>query len=115
MSSNILSLDSELTPTTSMQVRLVQDAILSASVLTSVLSISLVKNPTDVGSERPCPGGIAIADRPSLKLFESEIRTRSPFVIFIIRTLMIPEEVSNENSDMSSNSIANQYLNEKVR
>ena len=73
-----------------------------------MLSISVVKNPMEVGSERPCPGGIAMADRPSLKLFESEIRTSLPFVKVIIRILMVPAEVSDENSVMSSNSIANQ-------
>jgi hypothetical protein len=73
-----------------------------------VLSISVVKNPIEVGSERPCPGGIAMADRPSLKLFESEIRTSLPFVKVIIRILIVPAEVSDENSVMSSNSIANQ-------
>ncbi len=115
MSSNIRSLDSELIPTTSMHVWLVHEDTRSASVLTSVLSISFVKNPTDVGSERPCPGGIAIAERPSLNLVESEIRTRSPFVMCIMRTLMVPADVSDENSDISSNSIVNHYLNEKVR
>ncbi len=49
-----------------------------------------------------------MADRPSLKFFESEIRTSLPFVRVIIRILMGPVEVSEENSVMSSNSIANQ-------
>ena len=65
----------------------------------------MVKNPIDVGSDRPCPAGIAIADRPSLNLVESEIRTRTPFVKVIIRILTGPAEVSDENSVMSSNSI----------
>jgi hypothetical protein len=108
MSSSILSRVSELTPTTSMQVWLVHEASFSASVRTSVLSISFVKNPTDVGSVRPCPAGIAIAERPSLNLFESEISTRRPFVMFIMRTLIVPVDVSDENSVMSSNSMTNQ-------
>jgi hypothetical protein len=76
-----------------------------------VLSISVVKKPIEVGSERPCPAGIAIADKPSLKLFESEIRTSFPFVKVIIRTLIVPDEVSDENSVMSSNSMAFQAPN----
>ena len=36
------------------------------------------------------------------------IRTSLPFVKVIIRILMVPAEVSVENSVMSSNSIANQ-------
>lgn len=83
-------------------------ATFSARVRTSVLSISLVKKPTEVGSERPCPAGIAMADSPSLNWFESEIRTRIPFVMFIIRVLMVPAEVSVENSEMSSNSMFSQ-------
>ncbi len=79
-----------------------------------MLSISLVKNPTDVGSERPCPAGIAIADNPSLNLFVSEIRTRMPFVKVIMRTLIVPAEVSDENSVMSSNSITDQAPDEVV-
>ncbi len=113
MSSNICSRVSEVIPTTSIQVWLVHEANLSASVRTNVLSISVVKNPTDVGSERPCPAGIAMADKPSLNCFESEISTRMPFVMFIMRTLIVPAEVSAENSVISSNSIANQQQNEK--
>jgi DNA excision repair protein ERCC-2 len=109
MSSNIRSLVSELIPTTSIQVWFVHEATLSARVRTRVLSISLVKNPTDVGSDRPCPAGIAIAERPSLYSSESEIRTRSPFFRLIIRTLIEPVEVNDENSDMSSNSMIIKY------
>lgn len=67
-----------------------------------------MKKPTDVGSDRPCPAGIAMADSPSLNWFESEIRTRIPFVMFIMRILMVPVEVSDENSEMSSNSMSSQ-------
>ena len=67
-----------------------------------------MKNPTEVGSERPCPAGIAMADRPSLNFFVSEIKTRMPFVKVIMRILIVPVEVSDENSDMSSNSITDQ-------
>lgn len=108
MSSSIRSRVSELIPTTSMQVWFVQVASLSASVRTNVLSISFVKKPTDVGLERPWPAGMAIADRPSLNWFESEIKTNIPFVMFMIRILMVPAAVSEENSEISSNSIFNQ-------
>ena len=111
MSSNMCSLVRVLIPTTSMHVSLVQEANRSASVRTRVLSISVVKKPIEVGSERPCPAGIAIAERPSLKLFESEMRTSLPFVKVMIRTLIVPAEVLDENSVMSSNSMADQTPN----
>jgi hypothetical protein len=93
---------------------LVHEDNLSASVRTSVLSISLVKNPTDVGSERPCPAGIAIADSPSLNMVVSDIRTRMPFVKVMMRILIVPAEVSDENSVMSSSSITVQTPDEAV-
>ena len=108
MSSIIRSRVNEFIPTTSIQVLLVHEANLSARVRTNVLSISFVKNPIDVGSDRPCPAGMAIADRPSRNLSESEIRTRRPLVKFIIRILTVPAEVVDENSDISSNSIIGQ-------
>lgn len=67
-----------------------------------------MKNPIDVGSDRPCPAGIAIADNPSLNLLESDIKTRIPFVSVIMRILTGPPEVSDENSVISSNSIVSQ-------
>ncbi len=64
-----------LIPNTNIQVWFVQDATLSASVLTNIESSSFVKSPEEVGSERPCPAGIAIAVRPSLNLSASVIKT----------------------------------------
>lgn len=88
--------------TTIIHVLFVQAATLSASVRTAVLSKPIENNPEEVGSSRPCPGGIATAEIPSLKFSDSVIKTNRPFSRSITLNRSFPLLVSESNSLISS-------------
>lgn len=74
------------------------------------MSMPIENSPVEVGSDLPCPAGIATAASPSLNWSESVISTSWPFERLMIRTLIVPAEVSEENSVISSNSITGHIM-----
>jgi len=105
MISIMTSLVISLTPEIIIHVWPVIAATRSARVRTIAESNPPEKTPADVGSVRPCPGGIAIADCPSLNFDESERSTRVPFSSSVILTLRVPFENCVLNSVISSDVI----------
>jgi len=69
------------------------------------MSKPIVNNAVDVGSERPWPGGIATAEIPKRNCSLSENNSSRPFSRFRMRILTVSIEVSEVNSEISSNPI----------